>query len=397
MNRLLFKLIGKKISIIGNGPVNQDYSNIIDSSDIVIRFNHFYRYDENLTGKRVDIVCQTFSKTWYKTENKHEDIIRKYNAEVFMIKRPHNYSTEVHKYYGNDIKVSDTTRYFAKYDKYTTGGAFLIWLSHNLTNAKVSIYGFDPSTWNHYIDTDANQYKHVANIERKQVDIAIAKLQKLTITNTNNIQYQTRIVIPIKQYSQDANNKNKYLLPHCIEVCKQTNIPITVLTDDCSILNQYDIDYYLVPEIEQLSDVTNTLRLWRDKTNYFGDIILVQCTSPYLQKQWILDCLEKLSVAPITATATRITYKPNAIFLESHNNTWKHAIPQLGPPSVPRQKLPRAMRITGAVEAFHSDNLDLESLWLGGRVELIEIPEEYSLDIDTEKQLQLFINQQITV
>ncbi len=391
MNRLLSRLYGKRIAIVGNGPVSKDYSDEIDNSDIVIRFNHFYRYESGLTGKRVDIVMQTVAKAWFDARFKHEDIIRKYNAEVFLVKKPEHYIPDVHMIYGTDIKVNNYCRYFERYTKFTTGGCFLLWLADNLSNAEVKIYGFEPGeTWTTYIKTDAAHYRDVADEERIAVDAAIARLSKLTITNSKPISYNTTIVIPVKGNSLGAPGKNKLLLPRCIEECKKTGIDILVLTDSeelANIAKEHNVSSYLVPPIDPLSDVTNTLRYWRDKTNYFGDILLVQCTSHKLKSEWIINCLDKLKVAPITATATELDFKVNAIFLPHQSGIYLPALPNLGWQSVPRQKLPRALRITGAVEAIHSENLDLDSMWMGGRVEMIEISQEDADDIDTVKQL----------
>jgi len=78
MNRLLQMLNGKRIAIVGNSAVGRNYSNEIDSADVVIRFNHFYNYDSGLVGRRVDIVLQTVAQAWYDAVNSgkaHIDII----------------------------------------------------------------------------------------------------------------------------------------------------------------------------------------------------------------------------------------------------------------------------------------------------------------------------------
>lgn len=398
MNRILAKLYGKNVAIVGNGPVTKDFSYEIDSSDIVIRFNHFYRYDDGLTGKRVDIVCQTIAKAWFDAVNKHVDVIRKYGAEVFLIKQPQHYIQQVHDYYGTDIKVSDYSRFFINHSKFTTGGAFLVWLSQNLDNAKVKVYGFNPGpTWDSYIAGDANHYAHVAAEERVAVDAAISKLEKLEITNPTHITNLRRIVIPVKDISLEAPNKNKILLPRCLKECLKVGLPITVITDSDEIIannkiNNKLIEFFRVPSIAPLADVTDTLRYWRDVTGYFGDIALVQVTSPRLKSSWITNCLERLVVAPVVATAVPIDFKPNALFLQANGGIYIPGMPSLGFQSVPRQKLPKAVRITGAVEAFHSDNLDLDSLWMGGRVEMVEVPKEDALDIDSLEDLEKITN-----
>lgn len=391
------KLYGKTVAIVGNGPVTKDFSEEIDALDVVIRFNHFYRYDDGLTGKRVDMVCQTIAKAWFDAPNKHLDVIRKYGAEIFLIKQPQHYIPDVHSYYGTDIKVSDYTRFFTNHSKFTTGGAFLVWLSQNLTNSLVRVYGFNPGpTWDSYIAGDAAHYSQVAAEERIAVDAAISKLERLEITDKSIIPCLRRIVIPVKGNSLEAPNKNKVLLPGCIRECLKVGLPITVITDSDELIDKNNtnslVEYFKVPTISPLVDVTDTLRYWRDTTGYFGEIALVQCTSPRLKSSWIDMCFNKLSVAPVVATATVLDFKANAIFLQSTGGIYIPGMPMLGFQSVPRQRLPKAVRITGAVEAFHSDNLDLDSLWMGGRVEMVEVSKEDSLDVDSLEELEKATN-----
>ena len=52
----------KKIFVIGNGPVNKDYSEAIDTSDVVVRFNKMDNYNLH-TGTKTDIWVQSSNKT----------------------------------------------------------------------------------------------------------------------------------------------------------------------------------------------------------------------------------------------------------------------------------------------------------------------------------------------
>lgn len=48
----------KTVFIIGNGPVASDYSELVDSSDFVVRFNEAYHYNKN-NGAKADALCLT--------------------------------------------------------------------------------------------------------------------------------------------------------------------------------------------------------------------------------------------------------------------------------------------------------------------------------------------------
>lgn len=46
----------KKIAIVGNAPIQYDVSELIDSCDLVVRFNEYINYGKN-SGQRADILC----------------------------------------------------------------------------------------------------------------------------------------------------------------------------------------------------------------------------------------------------------------------------------------------------------------------------------------------------
>lgn len=96
MNRLVQKLNGRKVAIVGNGNVREDCSVEIDSADVVVRFNHFYNYDSGKVGKRVDIVMQTITPVWERSEGKHIDILDRYRPEVFLVRSDFQYTTDIH-------------------------------------------------------------------------------------------------------------------------------------------------------------------------------------------------------------------------------------------------------------------------------------------------------------
>ncbi|MDI1230975.1 MAG: glycosyltransferase family 29 protein [Methylobacter sp.] len=64
------------IVVIGNADINSDHSKLVDSADLVIRFNEARNYASGLTGHKCDVLClantshpgRTFSK--YKTIKK---------------------------------------------------------------------------------------------------------------------------------------------------------------------------------------------------------------------------------------------------------------------------------------------------------------------------------------
>lgn len=47
----------KKIVIVGNAELKEDYSVLIDGADIVVRFNEAKNYDSGFAGTKTDILC----------------------------------------------------------------------------------------------------------------------------------------------------------------------------------------------------------------------------------------------------------------------------------------------------------------------------------------------------
>ena len=204
------------------------------------------------------------------------------------------------------------------------------------------------------------------------------------------------IVIPVKEHSQGVSHKNRLLIDRCLNEVLKTKYKVIVVGDDNDLLVNVKDKYkglvttYLLPKIGNYTDITDTLRQWRDETQYKGYIALVQCTSPRLKNVWIEQCFEKIDKAPIVATACELTFKPTALFRLSAGGVYVPYNAAMPAASVARQLLPHTIRITGAVEVFHSKYLDLDSFWKAGYIEPIIIDEEDSLDIDTEKDMKKF-------
>lgn len=389
MNRLLRKIDGKRVALVGNGPEAEDHSAEIDSADVVIRFNHFYNYDSGKVGKRVDIVLQTFTGAWAKTENKHIDAIKANGAEIFIVKKPQQMRSELYKFLGADTPVRDLSRLFAPYAMLTTGGASLCYLADAAKNSEFKVYGFPyGDSWKDYLAKDAAHYRGVETVERLATASAISRLREARIVRPSEGSGQPRaIVVPVKRVSQGAPGKNRALIRPLLGKIIPLGIPVFVVGDDAELFVELNrefpsVEYRETPEIAPLDDVTKTLLAWRDAENFSGEVALVQCTSPRLKPEWITRCLDALKHGVLAATAVELGFKPNAIFTEEEGGAYFVANQRLGFPSRPRQQLPRAIRVTGAVEAFDSDDLDLSSLWAGGPVTPIIVDEEDALDVD---------------
>lgn len=390
MNLLLQLLQGRKVAIVGNGNVKEDHSAEIDSADVVIRFNHFYNYDSGLVGKKVDIVLQTITPMYYNASNRHDDIVREQKPIVFLVKNHFPYDTKLHEIYGKDVKVENYTRVFDAYKPYTTGTTALAYLADHLINAEVRCYGFqDDVDWERYLATDAKNF-HVLPIERSIMMDSINRLEALKITEPHK-EIEKKVVIPVKKTSLGFAGKNRLLIDNCIKEAQKSKIPIVIVGDDEELMRrvekEYGVEICILPEIKPLSDVTNTLKDWRDKTGYAGYLAIVLCTSPRLKAEWIDKAFDELRFAPISATATPLTFKPTAIYQKA-GGVFVKACLAMPPASVARQLLPETVRITGAVVACHTDALDFESFYDAGVMRPVIVTEEEALDIDTKEDYE---------
>lgn len=388
MNQLIAFLTGKKVAIVGNASLDRDYSKEIDEADVVCRFNHFYNIASGNAGRKTDIIFQTFARPWFEAsiEERNLDIIQEQKPLLYVVKKPEQFDSVARDFFGDNVRIEMMPTEAHKYYKYTTGGAVLCYLAEHLHNASVKVYGFpNGEQWEKYIATDAKHYASVASEERFIVDSAIMRLEALPKGERVNI--PTHIVIPVKKASVGAPNKNKILLPILLQKLSNSPYPVTVVTDDDSLGLPIGIKRFIVPAIHPLADVTLTLRAWRDATGFCGDVCLLQCTSPNFRYEWLEEALEVRSRANVVVTAVKLDYKVNSIFVSRHNTGFRATM--FGAPTIPRQLLPQAWRLSGALFLFHSDYLSRQSFFDDVEVTPIFIDEKDALDIDTVEQLKL--------
>lgn len=386
MNQLIAFLTGKKVAIVGNASLDRDYSKEIDEADVVCRFNHFYNVKDGHAGRKTDIIFQTFARPWFETpiEERNLDIIKEFKPLLYVVKKPEQFDNVARDFFSDNVRIEMMPVEAHKYYKYTTGGAVLCYLAEHLKNADVKIYGFpNGEQWEKYIATDAKHYASVASEERFIVDTAIMRLEALPKGERVNI--PTHIVIPVKKASTGCPNKNKILLPILLQKLTHSPYDITVVTDDETLELPSHVERFLVPSIHPLADVTLTLRAWRDATCFCGDVCLLQCTSPNFKYEWLEEALEVRPRANVVVSAVKLNYKVNSIFVSRYNTGFRATM--FGAPTIPRQVLPNAWRLSGALFLFHSDYLSRQSFFDDAEVTPIFVDEKDALDVDTIEQL----------
>lgn len=387
MTELLEIFDGRTVAIVGNGEETEDHSAEIDACDVVVRFNHFYNYDSGKVGKRVDVVIQTFTTAWAKAKEKHAEVIKGEGARIFCGKKPEQYHpAEVAKYLGPDVCVSDWTSELEPWSRFTTGGAFLCWLASKPRNAKFKVFGFPRGeAADRYFAGDAKHYAQVKDEELAAQARAIEVIERQRITQARRPAAPT-IVIPVKANSSGCPGKNERLLPGCVEKLRPLGYEIWLVGDGAERLavGLEGVKVFATPP--PTGEVTDDLRLWRDHTGYHGEVILVQCTSPRLKPEWIGAVVEARRHAPVAATCCKVKFKVNGMYA-AENGVWTQLVPQFGPASVPRQRLPEVVHLSGAAFAFHSDALDRPSFYQAGTLRPVVVEERDALDVDTPEDL----------
>jgi hypothetical protein len=158
-NELEKFLSGKTVSIVGNAMPENDYSEEIDKSDVVIRINNFYHYDTNKIGKKVDALIVTGLSAYGEEEPTQKDIIKKYKPKVFCLSETRNQNI---KKIGKKFDCCEIN--MLRNDPfdicYTTGTILLKTISKMSGITDISLFCFDTGKkWEDYVDNYANVHK----------------------------------------------------------------------------------------------------------------------------------------------------------------------------------------------------------------------------------------------
>lgn len=389
MQELLDIIDGRRVAIVGNGTPDKDESAEIDAADIVIRFNHFYNYGTGLVGKRVDVIMQTFTSAWVNAKEKNASVIREQLPRIFCAKKPQQYQPATVAKFLGDVCVTDMSADIEPWAKFTTGTAFLCWLASKPRNAEFKVFGFPSGEkCDRYFATDARHYASVKDEEIVTRDGAIEMLSRQRIFRLR-ADHAPAIVIPIKRKSTGVPNKNRRLLPLLLEKLAGVKYPVWLVGDDAEFQAEmsarFGVRSFTVPA-SLPDEVTASLRVWRDHTEYSGDVVLLQCTAPRLRVEWIEQVLAARRHAPVAATCVPVTFKVSALY-GCANGVWGQLLQGFGPPSKPRQGLPPVVRLSGGAWAFHSDALSRDSFYQAGTLAPVIVDEEDALDIDTPEDM----------
>jgi N-acylneuraminate cytidylyltransferase len=209
-------------------------------------------------------------------------------------------------------------------------------------------------------------------------------------------------VIPARGGSKTVPGKNikclagKPLIAWSIETAKSVEEldRVIVSTDDDAIgavALEHGAEVYLRPEslatdqalvIDTLRDLIGTLK---NEGEIAEILVLLEPTCPFRAATDVRDCIARLVLEGFDSAATFKAAELNPL------RAWAIADGSPSPflpgadPWQPRQKLPPAYQLNGAVYAFHVDRLPVNSpALLFGRSGAVVMPPERSVDIDRE-------------
>lgn len=395
---------GKTVALVGNGPINENLSEEIDSHDVVIRLNHFYNYDSGNVGKKVNAIFATPTLFWAEMgpEERHWDIIQEQKPLVFILKHEQRIDGEIISNHYKGCKIYGFTPDYIKNEGiYTTDTCALNVLSQCI-NFQCDVYGFTfDKDWKSYITSSALHYFKTYKKEEVKRFEYIEKIKSKRIFLPEGKEPDFYPVITVRKGSslKDKNireYKGKPLLQHAIEKAIKVFGNVTVLADDEEYANMAKKWGATVPyideKVEDLENVSVRLKRWRDRENINGRIILIQCTSPNITEESLKRITEESkgkSYRDIIGSVSIFNdVKYSALMFVTNKGYLEQAVKGAPDISEPRQLLQPMYYYNGGITSFMSSQLDNKTLFEYSYFYPLMIDENESLDIDNEKDFK---------
>jgi len=207
-------------------------------------------------------------------------------------------------------------------------------------------------------------------------------------------------IIPARGGSKSVPKKNiknlggKPLIAWSIEVAKKISVidKIVVSTDDTEIMEvakKYDAFVMKRPQELATDDslVIDTIKYTIEKLKENGEtfeyVILLEPTCPFRATEDILKCLKLIEEKQLDSVATFTEASLHPYRAWRINNNTAEVFIDGSIPWLPRQKLPKAYQLNGAVYVARIDKIRKESIALFfGKAGAVIMPKHRSIDID---------------
>lgn len=405
------RFYGKRVAIVGNAPLSNEDREKITACDEVVRFNNIYNLGGS-SGEKTTILCLTPSTCW-ATKNDVEKrlaYLRGLNPRplILLCKMPERWRWKSVVEAFNDFPFGyDDVG--AELGTLTTGTALLAHVAETCDNCEVHVFGFDFDAEHvRYLNADGQHYVKAGATGRELSTLSRA-VEICAGKRIMNAQAFTdyRVIIPARAGSKGVPNKNildfggePLLVKKVREACgifgRERVVALVDSEEYANILAAHgfgDCVPYIDKEREDLEDITLALRRWRDFSEFYGNILLLQTTSASASSELLSQFKNRaekyfdsercyISVAPLE-------YKSSAILLASGaGETVRQMFRGAPAMTVPRQVIPKAYRFTGAATLFNAENVSRNSLFDGlTLMPILSDKIEDAVDIDSEKDL----------
>lgn len=212
-------------------------------------------------------------------------------------------------------------------------------------------------------------------------------------------------VIPARAGSKSIPDKNirdlngKPLISWAISSSKQCKyIDRTIVSTDgdkiANVANEFGAEVYTRPAelaqdnslvIDCLRELITRLREEGETAKY---LVLLEATSPLRTLEDIKKCIELVTTCDSVATFSEAELNPHRAWKKTEEGNMVPFI-EGAIPWKPRQLLPAALQLNGAVYVFEIDKLPSDSIaLLFGKIGAVEMPAERSIDIDNYHDLE---------
>lgn len=208
-------------------------------------------------------------------------------------------------------------------------------------------------------------------------------------------------IIPARRDSKGIPGKNWKLLNnipligYTIDTAKQSSLidEICISTNSDQVIeiaaNKYDIKVPFIRPEELSLDTTSShdvlihaIQFYESKGTFFDAILLLQPTSPFRKIEFVNDCIDLFNKSDCDMVVS-VCETPLNPYYNLYNETDGFIHRSIPSNFTRRQDCPKTYLVNGSIYVISVNSLKNQQLHEMKRVIKYEMPENYSLDLDT--------------
>ena len=208
-------------------------------------------------------------------------------------------------------------------------------------------------------------------------------------------------IIPARRDSKGIPGKNWKLLNnipligYTIDTAKQSSLidEICISTNSDQVIeiaaNKYDIKVPFIRPEELSLDTTSShdvlihaIQFYESKGTFFDAILLLQPTSPFRKIEFVNDCIDLFNKSDCDMVVS-VCETPLNPYYNLYNETDEFIHRSIPSNFTRRQDCPKTYLVNGSIYVISVNSLKNQQLHEMKRVIKYEMPENYSLDLDT--------------